>query len=82
MARVVVHEENKPLKLTEADLDEEKGNIAICQCGLSADYPFCDGSHRDTAGEIDELLYQYDACDSTVRSVVTRIITTDTPEPE
>jgi len=27
-------------------LDTEPGNYAWCQCGKSANQPFCDGSHR------------------------------------
>lgn len=80
MARIVVHEETEPLKLTEADLNAEKGNIAICQCGLSDEYPFCDGSHRQTRGETDSLLYQYDAYDTDTRMLVTGIATSDQPE--
>ncbi len=82
MARVVVHEDTGPLKLTEADLDAEKGNIAVCQCGLSDDYPFCDGTHRQTHDEADELLYQYDADDPTTRKLVTDILTSEPPSSE
>lgn len=82
MARVVVHEETGPLKLTEEDLDGDKGNIAICQCGLSDEYPFCDGTHRQTSDETTGLLYQYDARDPSTRVLVTDIDTNESPDSE
>ena len=59
MARVIIHTETGPRKLDASDVDPEKGNVAICQCGLSAEYPFCDGSHRVTRDEREETLYRY-----------------------
>ena len=32
----------------------------ICMCGLSNNQPFCDGSHKKTAGEEPGKLYIYD----------------------
>lgn len=58
--RVIVHDETGPLKLDEDDIDPEKGDVAICLCGLSESYPYCDGSHRATADEDDGTLYEYD----------------------
>lgn len=63
MARLVRHEARGPRRLDESDIDPEKGDIAICQCGLSADYPFCDGSHRATESEADGVLYRYEGDD-------------------
>lgn len=63
MPREITHEARGPKKLDESDIDEEKGDIAICMCGLSADYPFCDGSHRGTRDEDPETLYKYDGDD-------------------
>lgn len=60
MSRVIVHDETGPLKLDEDDLDPEKGNVAICLCGLSDDYPFCDGTHRTTRDEGADALYRYE----------------------
>ncbi|MFZ1077945.1 MAG: CDGSH iron-sulfur domain-containing protein [Nitrosotalea sp.] len=31
----------------------------ICMCGLSKNQPFCDGSHKKTAGEESGKLYMY-----------------------
>jgi CDGSH-type Zn-finger protein len=60
MPRVIVHTATGPRKLDKDDIDAEKGDIAICQCGLSDEYPFCDGSHRATGDESDEILYKYE----------------------
>jgi len=77
MARFVVHDTDGPRKLDESDLDEEKGDIAICQCGLSAEYPFCDGTHRTVADEDDRLyVYERDG-DELERRVVEDVVTTD-----
>ncbi|MFW6448789.1 MAG: CDGSH iron-sulfur domain-containing protein, partial [Halobacteriota archaeon] len=59
MARLVRHDATGPLKLDEDDIDPEKGDVAICQCGLSDEYPFCDGTHRVTADERPGVLYRY-----------------------
>ncbi|WP_049972192.1 CDGSH iron-sulfur domain-containing protein [Haladaptatus cibarius] len=59
MAREVRHTERSPRIIDEDDIDEEKGDIAICLCGLSAEYPFCDGSHRATYDEESDTVYRY-----------------------
>ncbi|WP_439026243.1 CDGSH iron-sulfur domain-containing protein [Haloarchaeobius sp. DT45] len=60
MAREVTHTEDRPYKLTPEDIHDEKGDVAICQCGLSANRPFCDGSHRATHDEEDDVRYKYE----------------------
>ena len=60
MSRLVELDAKGPRKLNLTDFDDEKGNVAICQCGLSAEFPFCDGSHRRTAGEDPEVCYRYE----------------------
>jgi len=60
VAREITHEATGPLKLDESDIDEEKGDVAVCLCGLSAEYPFCDGSHRAARDEAEGTVYKYD----------------------
>ncbi|WP_132058889.1 CDGSH iron-sulfur domain-containing protein [Halorussus amylolyticus] len=64
MAREVTHEATGPVRLDEDDLDEEYGDIAVCLCGLSEEYPFCDGSHRATEDEDDGAVYKYEDDDA------------------
>jgi CDGSH-type Zn-finger protein len=59
MARLVEHDATGPRKLDESDLDPEKGDVAVCQCGLSGEYPFCDGTHRETGDEPVDACYRY-----------------------
>lgn len=57
--REVTHAAEGPCVLTPEDIDDEKGDVAVCLCGLSDDYPFCDGSHRVTADEAAGVRYKY-----------------------
>jgi CDGSH-type Zn-finger protein len=47
-----------PFRLVDAagnefQLDETKGNTALCRCGQSSKKPFCDGTHK-TCGFVAE----------------------------
>lgn len=59
MTREITHEETGPRIVDEEEF-EEMGNVAICMCGLSASYPFCDGSHQATEDEQDGVRYKYE----------------------
>jgi CDGSH-type Zn-finger protein len=59
MSREVTHTATGPKRLTPDDIDDEKGDVAICLCGLSEEYPFCDGSHRRAEGEDPDERYKY-----------------------
>lgn len=59
MPREITHDARGPYRIDENDIDEQKGDIAICMCGLSADYPFCDGSHAGTTDEDPDVRYKY-----------------------
>ncbi|WP_254544286.1 CDGSH iron-sulfur domain-containing protein [Halomarina pelagica] len=63
MARDVTHTADGPRIVTPEDIDAEKGDVAVCQCGLSREYPFCDGSHRATRDEEEGVVYRYEGDD-------------------
>lgn len=60
MAREVTNEEQGPTPVSEDDLEEQGGTAYICQCGLSDNQPYCDGSHNQTADEEEGKLYKYE----------------------
>ncbi|ESS04318.1 MAG: iron-binding zinc finger CDGSH type [uncultured archaeon A07HR67] len=60
MAREVTHEANGPVPVDEDDLESQGGTAYICQCGLSDNKPYCDGSHNQTTDEEPDTRYKYD----------------------
>ncbi len=60
MAREVIQDENGPYIVDEDELEAQGGTVAFCQCGLSSNKPFCDGSHQATTDEEDGVVYKYD----------------------
>lgn len=43
----------------EEELEEQGGTAYICQCGLSGNKPYCDGSHNATGDEEEDKTYKY-----------------------
>ena len=68
MARKVTAEANEPYAIDEEELEYQGGAIYICQCGLSDNQPYCDGSHQATTDEEDGVVYEYDDGERTVVS--------------
>lgn len=55
MARRVIKKDKGPKEIKPQDQ-----SVWICMCGLSKNQPFCDGSHRVTQDEDDNIIYEYD----------------------
>ena len=56
MTRLIRHDAQGP-----ALIQVGENTIAVCQCGLSANKPFCDGGHTRTRDEESDVTYAYDA---------------------
>jgi len=71
MARLIRHEAMGPVKIDPATWPrDEQGNlkpILVCACGLSQNYPICDGAHKGCRiAEQPGKLYIYDRDRKTV----------------
>lgn len=56
MARIIKHTSNSPYQIEPSDK-----STFVCMCGLSNNYPFCDGAHKLAKNqEADAQLYLYD----------------------
>ena len=72
MARLVRHEEKEPYRV---EVEGAEKPVWICGCGLSANKPYCDGSHKTTRAEEAELYMYEDDDDEKGRHVVWEIVT-------
>ncbi len=64
MARLIKFEALKPIKI-----EPQEKAIFICACGLSKNFPFCDGHHKGCAVEQPGCTYIYDAQGENPREV-------------
>ena len=55
MPRMIHHDQTGPQEVKPSEK-----SVWICMCGLSQDYPFCDGSHKQARQEDPNKLYVYD----------------------
>lgn len=78
MTRIVELEADGPKKLDAEDIDDQQGDVAVCQCGLSESFPFCDGTHRQTRDEAEDVRYLYE--DDGTRVEVDRIVCSEPDE--
>lgn len=64
MPRIVRFEQTGPIKIDPStlpvDAEGKPKPIFICACGLSATFPFCDGSHKACRTEEPGHVYRYD----------------------
>lgn len=58
MARIVQLKDQTPLLIKPEDC--HNGVVAVCRCGLSSNWPYCNGTHKATIGEEPDKLYHYD----------------------
>lgn len=56
MPRLVRHDQTGPIRI-----DPQEKPIFICGCGLTQNFPFCDGAHKACKSEEEGVLYIYDA---------------------
>ena len=57
MGRIVELRDTKPLRILKSAFQGEL--IEVCRCGLSANWPFCDSSHKAARGEEEGKVYRY-----------------------
>lgn len=73
MARLVRHDEREPYRI---DVEGAEKPIWICGCGLSANKPYCDGSHKATRAEEEGALYVYERDDDEKPARIVSEVTT------
>ncbi len=56
MPRVIHTNRSGPIKI-----EPQEKAILICGCGITRNFPFCDGSHKACRDELPGTTYRYDA---------------------
>ncbi len=56
MSRIRIFNKKSPKKVVKNGIE-----LWICQCGLSKDFPFCNGTHNKIQDEPDDRVFVYDA---------------------
>lgn len=64
MARMVKLSATGPIKV-----EPQEKPVFVCGCGLSANFPFCDGNHKACKDEDPEKTYEYVATEDGLRRV-------------
>ncbi|MFG0258247.1 MAG: CDGSH iron-sulfur domain-containing protein [Phycisphaerales bacterium JB043] len=63
MARMIRHEHTGPIRL-----DPQDKPYFVCACGLTQNFPHCDGSHKNCTNEQPDTLYTYDKTRTSIQS--------------
>lgn len=57
MSRIVQLHNQSPLVINKDEMEDD--NVFVCRCGLSNDWPYCDGSHAEAADEPEGTVVKY-----------------------
>lgn len=55
MARIIHSDRDGPYRI-----DPQEKPVFICGCGLTQNWPFCDGTHKACVSEEEGKVYRYD----------------------
>ena len=55
MARIIKLDATGPIRI-----DPQEKPVFICACGLTRNFPFCDGTHKACKDEEPGAVYRYD----------------------
>lgn len=63
MARLIRSDRDGPIRI-----DPQDKPVFICGCGLTGDFPYCDGSHKHCKNEKPGNIYKYDPKTKAIKS--------------